>query len=54
VSRPADSIENQNNNQPLCISLDTTWADPYLSLSDDRHGESLYNQIENSVQRIGG
>jgi hypothetical protein len=54
VSRPADSLENQSNNQPLRISLDTTWADPYLGLSDDRHGESLYNQIENSVQRIGG
>mgnify|MGYP000167920238 CR=1 FL=1 len=54
LSRPADSNKNKNNNQPLCISLDKAWADPYLSLSDDQHGEKLQNQNENSVQRIGG
>jgi transposase InsO family protein len=54
LTRPADSIKNKNNNQPLCISLDKAWADPYLSLSDDQHGEKLQNQNENSVQRIGG
>ena len=54
LSRPADSIKNQNNHQPLCISLDKSWADPYLGLSDDHHGELLQNQIENSVQKIGG
>jgi putative transposase len=54
LSRPADSNKNQNNNQPLCISLDKAWVDPYLSLSDDQHGEQLQNQNENSVQKIGG
>jgi hypothetical protein len=54
LSRPADSIKNQNNNQSLCISLDKTWADPYLRLSDDQHGEKPQNQNANSVQKIGG
>ncbi len=54
LSRPADSNKNKNNNQPLCISLDKAWADPYFGLSDDQHGEKLQNQNENSVQRIGG
>jgi transposase InsO family protein len=54
LSRPADSIKNQNNNQPLCISLDKAWADPYLRLSDDHHGEKLHNQNEIPVQKIGG
>ena len=54
LSRPADSNKNKNQNQPLCISLDKTWADPYLSLSDDQHGDQLLNSNENSVQFIGG
>ncbi len=54
LSRPVDAFENQNKNQPLCISLDKAGADPYLSLSDDQHGEELLNSNENSVQRIGG
>jgi len=54
LSRPDDSLKNKNNNQPLSISLDKAWADPYFGLSDDQHGETLQNQIENSVQILGG
>jgi transposase InsO family protein len=54
LSRPADAVENQFNNQPLCISLDKTGAGPYLGLSVDQHGVELHNLNENSVQRIGG
>jgi putative transposase len=54
LSRPDDAFEIINKNHPLCISLDKTWADPYLGLSDDQHGEQLLNSNENSVQRIGG
>lgn len=54
LSRPADAFKNQTMNQPLCISLDKGGVDPYLSLSDDQHGQVLQNHFENSVQRIGG
>ena len=54
LSRPDDAFEIINKNQPLCISLDKTGADPYLGLSDDQHGDQLLNSIEKSVQRIGG
>jgi len=54
LSRPADAIEIINKNQPLCISLDKTGADPYLGLSDDQHGDQLLNLNENSVQVLGG
>jgi len=54
LSRPDDAFEIINKNHPLCISLDKTWADPYLGLSDDQHGDQLLNSNENSVQRIGG
>lgn len=54
LSRPDDSFEIINKNHPLCISLDKPWADPYLRLSDDQHGDQLLNSNENSVQLIGG
>jgi transposase InsO family protein len=54
LSRPADALKNQFNNQPLCVSLDKSGAGPYLGLSVDQHGEVLHNSNENSVQRIGG
>lgn len=46
LSRPAE--------QPLRTSLDKVTADPYFSLSDDQHGTLLQNQMENSVQILGG
>lgn len=46
LSRPAD--------RPLRTSLDKVTADPYFGLSVDQHGSLLQNQIENSVQILGG
>jgi transposase InsO family protein len=46
LSRPAD--------WPLRTSLDKVTADPYFGLSVDQHGTLLQNQIENSVQILGG
>lgn len=54
LSRPDDTAEIINNNQPLCISLDKPGTDPYLGLSDDQHGELLQNSIEKTVQILGG
>jgi transposase InsO family protein len=54
LSRPDDAFEIITKNHPLCISLEKTWADPYLGLSDDQHGEELLNSNKNSVQNIGG
>ena len=54
LSRPDDTFKNQNNNQPLCISLDKTGKGPYIGLSDDQRGEELLNSFEKSVQTLGG
>ena len=54
MSRPADASKNDNENQPLCISLDKAGTDPYLGLSDDQRGEELQNLNEISVQTLGG
>lgn len=54
LSRPADTIEIKNKDQLLAVSLDKTWPEPYLGLSDDQHGAEILNSIEKSVQTLGG
>lgn len=53
LSRPDDAFEILTKNQPLCVSLDKSRADPYIGLSDDQHGDQLLNSIEKPVQILG-
>lgn len=55
LSRPADSFENEQENQPLAASLDKAASQAYLCQSGDKaEGREIRNSLDNSVQRIGG